>query len=656
MEFRKKKLMKHFSMNKVFRIFYDPDKDSPIYGTLVTASLLMFLSINGFSQKRCNNPPTVNLSQTSGSTCFLAPVTVNNNTFGGNATAVTITDNGHGSITPSSVSSSPFSFTYTPDNSDAGNVVTITVTTNNPKGSPCKSATATYQLTVNTALLAPVIDNIIQPTCTVSTGSIILSGLPLYSGWTVTVSPGGMTVQGTGATATIANISPGIYTFTVSISGDCSSSPSSPVEIFEQPITPNPPVAGSITAPTCSVSTGSVNITGLPSQGTWILTRYPGTVTIPGSGTSIEVTNLAPGTYNFSCSNQAGCVSGLTNDVIIPAQPPLPSAPVIGTIIQPTPGIPTGSVTLTGLPSPGTWTILLYPGEIASTGSGTESTISGLLTGTYTFKVKTLSGCTSPESSPVIISAPILPELVITDPAPVCYPATVDLTAPGIKEGSTNGLIYTYWTDESATLAVANPGSVSDGTYYIKGTSSSGLFDIKPVKVTIKQPPVSHAGPDQKLSFQFNTILEADLGNGENGIWSSDSGNVKFNDITDPHSSVTDLSSGKNVLLWIVTNGVCPADTDKVTITIGEIVIPTLITPNGDSKNEYFVIQGLENLGKTELTVFDRRGSRIFRNSDYDNKWNGVDYNEKPLVNDTYFFILKSTSGKSYSGYVVIRK
>ncbi len=139
-------------------------------------------------------------------------------------------------------------------------------------------------------------------------------------------------------------------------------------------------------------------------------------------------------------------------------------------------------------------------------------------------------------------------------------------------------------------------------------------------------------------------------------IWFSDSGNVIFNDVTDPRSSVSNLLSGDNILSWIVTDGICPADTDKVIISVGELVITTLITPNGDSWNEYFVVKGLETLGKAELTVFDRRGTQIFQDSDYDNSWNGVDYNDKPLVNDTYFFVLKSVNGKSYRGYVVIRK
>ncbi len=100
----------------------------------------------------------------------------------------------------------------------------------------------------------------------------------------------------------------------------------------------------------------------------------------------------------------------------------------------------------------------------------------------------------------------------------------------------------------------------------------------------------------------------------------------------------------------------CPADTDKVSIVVGNIIVPTLITPNGDSKNEYFVILGIESLGKTELIIFDRRGAEVFKNSEYDNKWNGVDYNENPLPNDTYFYLLKFNEGRSQSGYIVIRR
>ncbi len=112
----------------------------------------------------CANAPSLNLSATSRSICGTAPVTVSGNTFS-NASEVTITENGAGSVNASTAGSSPFSFTYTPAAGDAGNTVIITITTDNPSGAPCEAAVATYSLTVNEEPVAPVAGTITQPSC-----------------------------------------------------------------------------------------------------------------------------------------------------------------------------------------------------------------------------------------------------------------------------------------------------------------------------------------------------------------------------------------------------------------------------------------------------------------------------------------------------------
>jgi gliding motility-associated-like protein len=101
---------------------------------------------------------------------------------------------------------------------------------------------------------------------------------------------------------------------------------------------------------------------------------------------------------------------------------------------------------------------------------------------------------------------------------------------------------------------------------------------------------------------------------------------------------------------------VCPAVSDTVNIVVNNLVIPTLITPNMDGKNDYFVLRGLTTLGETKLVIFDRRGVEVYKNLNYDNSWNGVDYNNNPLSEDTYFYVLNSVNGKSISGYIVIRR
>jgi gliding motility-associated-like protein len=119
---------------------------------------------------------------------------------------------------------------------------------------------------------------------------------------------------------------------------------------------------------------------------------------------------------------------------------------------------------------------------------------------------------------------------------------------------------------------------------------------------------------------------------------------------------VEGLSIGENKFLWAVTNGVCPESRDTAMIIVHDLIIKTLITPNMDGRNDYFVLEGLSTLGKTELIIFDRRGVQVYKNENYDNLWNGVDYKGNPLPEDTYFCIIKTVSGKKINGYIVIRR
>jgi gliding motility-associated-like protein len=300
----------------------------------------------------------------------------------------------------------------------------------------------------------------------------------------------------------------------------------------------------------------------------------------------------------------------------------------------------------------------MMPGNVVTTGTGTTKIVTGIASGVYNFTVTNASGCTSQPSASFLINIVTGPPVVIiTNPAPVCFPATVDITVPAVTLGSTLNLIYTYWTDEAATKPYNTPGASPAGTYYIKGTTSDGFFTVKPVAVSVYRVPVAIAGPDQNLPNVFTAKLNAVLGfDYESGIWSLISGTGSFADSTDSKTNVTNLSPGRNKFRWTVTNKVCLASTDSVFINVGEIAVPTLITPNMDGKNDYLLLKKGDTLDKIDLVIFDRRGAEVYKNSDYDNTWNGVDYNGKQLPDDTYFYVVKSQSGTSISGFIVIRR
>jgi gliding motility-associated-like protein len=239
----------------------------------------------------------------------------------------------------------------------------------------------------------------------------------------------------------------------------------------------------------------------------------------------------------------------------------------------------------------------------------------------------------------------------------VCAPATVNLYDPSLTEGSTKGLTYAYWTNPEATIPYPTPQTAGPGIYFISGTTASGCSDIKMVTVTVNQNIMANAGPDQVLENIFVTNLAAaDPGVSSTGRWSIIEGTAEFFDSTYAATSVNGLSMGRNILLWALKNGACPTSYDSVSITVRDFVIPTLITPNQDGKNDYLILERNNSLTKTELIIFDRRGVRIYKNENYDNKWDGVDFNGNPLPDDTYFYFLKTENGRTLNGYIVLKR
>jgi gliding motility-associated-like protein len=193
------------------------------------------------------------------------------------------------------------------------------------------------------------------------------------------------------------------------------------------------------------------------------------------------------------------------------------------------------------------------------------------------------------------------------------------------------------------------------GSYSVKVKDNSGCRSAAsvPAKVIVNERPVAYAGPDQVLNFVFETRMNAVLAESESGAWSLISGSGHINDILSPTTLVTELSVGENVLLWKVKNGNC-GDSTKVKITVNELFVPTVITPDGDGENEYFKIG--EFSGKVELIIFNRWGVEEFTNSDYLNDWNGNSNKGIKLPNDTYFYMLKFENGWIKKGSVLIKR
>jgi len=165
------------------------------------------------------------------------------------------------------------------------------------------------------APLAPTA-SLVQPTCTVATGTITVTS-PTSN---LSFSIDGTTYSNT--TGIFTGVTPGTYNLTAKTTNGCISPPTS-VTINAQPATPLTPTA-SLTQPSCSVATGIITVTSAVNGLSFSIdgTTYSNTTGI--------FTAVAPGTYNLTAKNAAGCVSQAASLVINPA----PSAISLGGTIN----------------------------------------------------------------------------------------------------------------------------------------------------------------------------------------------------------------------------------------------------------------------------------------------------------------------------------
>ena len=91
--------------------------------------------------------------------------------------------------------------------------------------------------------------------------------------------------------------------------------------------------------------------------------------------------------------------------------------------------------------------------------------------------------------------------------------------------------------------------------------------------------------------------------------------------------------------------------TATVTVKVTHRVVPdNAMSANGDDKNDYFHIVGIENYPDNQVTIYNRKGEKVFTISHYDNRqrvFKGIGEGEVSLSNtaylpqDTYFYLIE---------------
>ena len=197
-------------------------------------------------------------------------------------------------------------------------------------------------------------------------------------------------------------------------------------------------------------------------------------------------------------------------------------------------------------------------------------------------------------------------------------------------------LIYTAQGDEQY-LTIGNLKRNSEVNYLTTSGYFVTVYHIDDVSVYECDAPVyeANAGEDKTACIGEQLTLGTPAREQYLYQWFNEQGQLISNSAT---LKITATESTYYILKQKDFKFDETIDTVYITVDPECVVIPNIITPNNDNKNDYFVIPSLASL-KIELQIYNRWGRLVYRSDNYQNHWNA-----EGMSDGVYFYIAKITT------------
>jgi gliding motility-associated-like protein len=292
-----------------------------------------------------------------------------------------------------------------------------------------------------------------------------------------------------------------------------------------------------------------------------------------------------------------------------------------------------------------------------------------------TLTITVSDGLNTSVAVPVTVHVNIVnqsPTLDAIDNETVCPGSehTIQLTgASAVEPGQTYG--FNIITNNAANFDQLSVSATGLVTYQLKATTTG----TSTVTVTIKDNGGVANGGTDTLRRSFNievatlgaVTITSDKGTsiskGDVVHLTATGGTTYQWDAADgiisgQQSAILEVRPMENTTYHVtVSNAAGCSNAADFTITVVadfKIDATNLLTPNGDGKNDKWVIRNLDSYPDNEVQIFDRAGRLVYTRRNYSNDWDGT-MNGSPLGEGTYYYVLKIQGGaKTAKGYITI--
>ncbi|WP_299706936.1 ice-binding family protein [uncultured Pontibacter sp.] len=211
-------------------------------------------------------------------------------------------------------------------------------------------------------------------------------------------------------------------------------------------------------------------------------------------------------------------------------------------------------------------------------------------------------------------------------------------------------------TGTSITVAAAETG----GEVRVRAIGACGMSDWSVLNVNLSLPPAPVTLITDNSNVCDGLIFTADPVEGATSYtWTVTEGFT----IESGQGTTTIKVKASNVnatgrVSVIAYNGSCEGSAEysieiDAKVADGQLDFPKAFSPNGDGKNDTWLVKNLEKFPDNDMVIFNRWGSEVFKQKNYKNDWAA-----KGLEQGTYFYKVrvKLCDGvyRDYSGYITI--
>jgi gliding motility-associated-like protein len=185
------------------------------------------------------------------------------------------------------------------------------------------------------------------------------------------------------------------------------------------------------------------------------------------------------------------------------------------------------------------------------------------------------------------------------------------------------------------------------------GTANGGVdTSRRTFTITANSLPVISISSDKGNAISKGDIVHLTATGGTSYSWNNADGNIS--------GALTDILEARPMenTTYSVTVTDAEGCSDSATISVKvvedfKVDAINILTPNGDGKNDKWVIKNIDSYPNNNVKIYDRTGRLVYTRSNYNNEWDGT-MNGSPLPEGTYYYILTIEGGKTAKGYITI--